>query len=317
MILARYLKFEVLTFYSLSVNHYNLNDKQSCIITGWHKTQSNIPRARDNFDLFRSTRGYPAVINSAQRAMQDGRMLQLNEFIQAVTSLGGFSLGAIGTLLAIFGLIKNNKTQKRAQRIESNQLLSTAWDILGGHSGAMWIFGENNVDDRLEEAKRLIVGALLKDPNYPKAHMYCGVYWQFMGDYGKALDCHRKAIELDNTYSSAYNNLGKTYRQLGNRDAALENYRLALRHNEHFVYARYNLGLTLLDIGDAQGAIAELEQVTQRRHCPAKVHTKLAQAYRKAGFASKADEEFRIALNLASDEEAREELRTLFRGSSP
>ena len=28
-----YLKFEDLTFYNLSVYHYNLRDKQSCIIT--------------------------------------------------------------------------------------------------------------------------------------------------------------------------------------------------------------------------------------------------------------------------------------------
>jgi len=33
-IVARYLKFEDITFYSLSVYHYNY-DKQNCIITGW------------------------------------------------------------------------------------------------------------------------------------------------------------------------------------------------------------------------------------------------------------------------------------------
>ena len=30
-----YLNFEVNTFYNLSVYHYNLHDKQVCIITGW------------------------------------------------------------------------------------------------------------------------------------------------------------------------------------------------------------------------------------------------------------------------------------------
>ena len=33
-LLARYLKFEDIRFYNLSVYHYNLHDKQSCIITG-------------------------------------------------------------------------------------------------------------------------------------------------------------------------------------------------------------------------------------------------------------------------------------------
>lgn len=75
----------------------------------------------------------------------------MSEFAQAVTSLGGFALGAIGTLLAIIGLVKNDKTRKRAQRIESNQLLSQAWDILGDHSGTTWIFGQKNVADRLKK----------------------------------------------------------------------------------------------------------------------------------------------------------------------
>jgi tetratricopeptide (TPR) repeat protein len=239
----------------------------------------------------------------------------LSEFTQAFTSLGGFVLGAIGTLLAIIGLIENDKTRKRAQRIESNQLLSQAWDILDGQSGTTWIFGQKNEANRLEEARRLIVEALLKDPNYPKAHMYYGVYWQFMGDYGKALDCHRKAIELDVTYSSAYNNLGKTYSQLGDLDAEIENYRLALRHDPDFAYARYNLGLAFLAKEDAQGAIAELERVTQHRHCPAEVHKQLGNAYRKAGFASKAEEAFRVALELRQEEEAREEPFNLLKGS--
>jgi hypothetical protein len=34
-ILARCTKYEYITFYNLSVYHYNLHDKQSCIITGY------------------------------------------------------------------------------------------------------------------------------------------------------------------------------------------------------------------------------------------------------------------------------------------
>ena len=35
VLLARYMKFENITFYNLSVYHYNLHDKQNGIITGW------------------------------------------------------------------------------------------------------------------------------------------------------------------------------------------------------------------------------------------------------------------------------------------
>jgi hypothetical protein len=35
VIFVRYLKFEDITFYNLSVYHYHLHDKQNCIITSY------------------------------------------------------------------------------------------------------------------------------------------------------------------------------------------------------------------------------------------------------------------------------------------
>ena len=55
-----------------------------------------------------------------------------------------------------------------------------------------------------------------------------GVYWQFKLDYERAIDCHRKAIELAPNDPSA-NNLGKTYLLQDNLEAAVRNFRLALR----------------------------------------------------------------------------------------
>lgn len=237
------------------------------------------------------------LINTRQPAV---RMQQMNGFTQVVISWGGLTIGAIGTLLAIIAFVRKEKVLKRNQRIEADQLLSQAWDILGSRPGTTWIFGAKNFADRLENARRLIAEALSKTPNYAKAYMYLGVYWQFTGDYRKALECHRKAIKLDNTYSSAYNNLGKTYAQMGDWKAASENYKLALKYDEDFAYARYNLGAALLYGGDATGAIAELEKITQQLHCPAAVHLLLGRAYQIGGSSSRAEEEFQIARDLSS-----------------
>lgn len=224
----------------------------------------------------------------------------MDGFTQTIITWGGLAIGVIGTLLAIFAYLRKEKALKCTQRIESEQLLSQAWDILGDQSGTTWIFGTINRADRLEEARRLITEALLRTPNYPKAHMYLGVYWQFIGDCQKALECHRKAIKLDNTYASAYNNLGKTYNQMGNPEAAIENFKLALKHDVNFSYARYNLGAALLGGNDIKGAIAELEKIAQQPHCPAKVHFVLGHAYQIGGFSSKAEDEFQIARDLSS-----------------
>jgi hypothetical protein len=91
-------------------------------------------------------------------------------FTQEVMSWGGLT-GAVGILLAVITFLANQKVRKRAERIESDQKLSQAWDILGDRPGTTWIFGANNTDDNLEQARRLITEALLRTPNYPRAHM--------------------------------------------------------------------------------------------------------------------------------------------------
>jgi hypothetical protein len=111
----------------------------------------------------------------------------MDGFTRALITWGGLAIGAIGTLLAIIAFVKKEKALKRSQQIESDQLLYQVWDILGGRAGTTWIFGAKNFADRLEEARRLIAEALSRTPNYPKAHMYLGVYWQFIGEYQKAL----------------------------------------------------------------------------------------------------------------------------------
>ncbi len=106
----------------------------------------------------------------------------MNGFTQTVITWGALAIGATGTLLAIITFLRKEEIQKRNDRIESDQYLYQAWDILGDQSGATWIFGAKNYGDRLEKARRLIADALSLTPYHPKAHMYLGVYWQFKGD---------------------------------------------------------------------------------------------------------------------------------------
>ena len=89
----------------------------------------------------------------------------MDGFTQAVITWSGLAIGASGTLLAIIAFLRKEKTVKRVRRIESDQLLSRSWDILGERAGTTWIFDTKNSADRLEEARRLIAEALLRAPN--------------------------------------------------------------------------------------------------------------------------------------------------------
>ena len=239
-------------------------------------------------------------------------VIPVSQFVQEVAQWGGLVLGGIGILLSVVGLVSTRRTRRKAQRIESDRLLSKAWDILVGRPGSTWLFEEKSEADRLEEARRLIDEALSLDRRYPKAHMYRGVYLQCMGEYEKALMCHQRAIELDSRYASAYNNLGRTYGQLGNSEAALENYKLALKYDSDFAYAHYNLGEALFRMGDYDTAILELEWVAKRRHCPGRVLMKLGDAYLATGQKSKAQIQYQTAAQLCpEDDEVKRHLENL------
>ena len=240
----------------------------------------------------------------------------MSQFLQEIARWGGLVLGAIGTLLSLVGLVSNRKTRRKAHRIESDRLLTKAWDILGGRPGSTWIFEQKSESDRLEEARRLIDEALSLDKRYPKAHMYLGVYWQFMGEYKKALICHQRALKLDSRYASAYNNLGRTYRQLGDSKAEIDYYKIALKYDSDFYYARYNLGVALFNKGDFEKAILELELVTKRRHCPCKVFMMLGDAYLAVGLKNKAEIQYQAAALLnPEDDEVKRRLENLITGS--
>ena len=236
----------------------------------------------------------------------------MNQFLNEVTLWGGIVLGSIGTFLSVIGLISNRSIRRKTNRIESDRLLTKVWDILAGHPGSTWIFEQKNEAERLEKARRLIDEALLLDRRYPKAHMYLGVYWQFLGEYKKALMCHKRAIELDNTYASAYNNLGRTYGQLGEWEKELYNYRLALKYDSDLTYARYNLGEALFRKGDIDNAISELERVASCRCCPGKVLMRLGDAYLAAGREQEAKIQYQSAVTLnPEDDEVKSRLENL------
>ena len=49
-----------------------------------------------------------------------------------------------------------------------------------------------------------------------------------MDNYNKAIECYRKAIELDPKYASAWNHMGGAYVQLGDYQKAVECFQKAV-----------------------------------------------------------------------------------------
>lgn len=76
-----------------------------------------------------------------------------------------------------------------------------------------------------------------------------------LGDYDKAIDYLKEAIELNPRNDIAWNNLGFSYYRKGDHDKALEYYRKAIELNPKNDSAWNNLGLIYLDMKDYDNAI--------------------------------------------------------------
>ncbi|MCX7877194.1 MAG: tetratricopeptide repeat protein [Ignavibacteria bacterium] len=77
-----------------------------------------------------------------------------------------------------------------------------------------------------------------------EAHTFLGWAYSFLGDYEKAIEECRKAIEIDPEYGNPYNDIGSYLIELGNPDEAITWLELALKAGRYdsVHYAHLNLG---------------------------------------------------------------------------
>ena len=82
----------------------------------------------------------------------------------------------------------------------------------------------------------------------------------------RALQCFKKAIEVNPGYASAYNGLGGAYRIAGDLESAAFCFEKTLEIEPGFPRALYNLGVTYLDRGDKVKALDCLNKYKKARY---------------------------------------------------
>ena len=104
-------------------------------------------------------------------------------------------------------------------------------------------------EGRVDEAERLYVEALARDPREPNALHQLGLIHRRRGDLAKALAFMEAAVRADRTSAEALSNLGLVLQDLGRHEAAIDTFNRAVvvdRRNAAAVYNRGN-SLTALD----------------------------------------------------------------------
>jgi tetratricopeptide (TPR) repeat protein len=134
---------------------------------------------------------------------------------------------------------------------------------------------------REREGLDLLAWLVKERPDNPYLHFQQGIALVDKGDLDGAIDCWKKALDLDPKYVPAHNNLGNVLRDKGDLDGAIACYQKALDLDPKYAPAHCNLGVALYDRHDLDGAIACFQKALE-------LDPKFATAYYNLGNALRA-----------------------------
>jgi predicted O-linked N-acetylglucosamine transferase (SPINDLY family) len=154
---------------------------------------------------------------------------------------------------------------------------------------------------RLSEALDCYRRAIELDPNFAEAHNSLGVAFSEQAKWEEAAACYRRALQLRPDYAEAHNNLGIALKEQGHAEAAIASYRRALELRPGYAEAHNNLGAAWNDQGNHDAAIACFRRALEQRPDLAEFHNSLGVALKEQGKRDAAIACYRRTLELKPD----------------
>ncbi len=149
-----------------------------------------------------------------------------------------------------------------------------------------------------EAAVQCIRRAIELDGNDATFPCHLGGAYQALRRIPEAIICYERALELQPGYAEAYTNLGSAYKQQGNLHGAIDCYRLALQLRPDLAEAHNNLGNALKDQGQLDDAVACYRRALQLKPDYAEALGNLGSALKDQGKLDEAVVNCRRALQL-------------------
>ena len=106
-------------------------------------------------------------------------------------------------------------------------------------------FKQKELDQAIECFKK----AAEIDPNLYRAWAYLGMAYAQQGQLDPAIEAYRKCIDIAPQYHKAFNNVGELYRRKGLLDYAAMVFKMATEIEPSVSHYFYNLGITYFEIG--------------------------------------------------------------------
>ena len=141
-------------------------------------------------------------------------------------------------------------------------------------------------------------------PDNADAHNNLGQRYQQRGEYHKAIEAYRQAIEMRPNFYSAYNNLAVCYGKLKMYPEAEAALRKCIALKPDDFYAMNNLAVMFIETGRLQDGVRMAEQAVKIEPGYANAHVTLGSAYAMSRRFDEAEREFREALRIEPDNRA-------------
>ena len=196
------------------------------------------------------------------------------------------------------GALSNNLAQIENGLGEHRKLVQ---EIADNHTGIMQLVENQKKSIENEEKKRRNSEA--------RRLNNAGVMAYHNGQYEKALDLFKKALQLDQGMTEAYNNLGLTYTEINEEEKATEAFKKAIQLSPELAAAYNNLGYVFYRLGSYEEAIEMYNEAIGRSKDSSSAYTNLGNAYYKLDRTEEAIDAWKKALQLdPANEKARRNL---------
>lgn len=126
---------------------------------------------------------------------------------------------------------------------------------------AMIYLVEQKWDDAIRESREALKNIFYRTPEY--AHLNIGWGYYYKGEYPKALENFKKAVELNPNYEKAYYGMGLTLEKTNNLKDAADAYEKAVKSYPNYIDAQFSLGVVLIKQKDKTRAMKAFEKVIE------------------------------------------------------
>jgi Tfp pilus assembly protein PilF len=166
-------------------------------------------------------------------------------------------------------------------------------DVAEIHRTAVSYYNRGEYEKAVEAYKR----AIEINPDSAEAYYHLGMAYSSLGKYKDAVEAYSRSIKIRPDYAAAHYNLGHAYSNLNQHDKAIKAFRHSIQHEPDNLEAYFALGNAYFDSGREEKAVDTFEAAISRKPDNPYAYYRLGLLYFPSGLHARAAEAFTQVIN--------------------